>query len=175
MMVCIDDINGLIVLGSEKRVSAYRAKTAAEYAKNKNIPIIAAGKRSPFSRRYYTEAQIIEQELLARGIPRRLIEKETESRNTYDNFRNSAGLISKLGIKNLGVVASSSNMARALRHGKKALNEQGVNCNLYPIYPSHSLRDINGLAVEASILMYELIRLFADSFSLREFIKVRKD
>lgn len=97
---CPAGLDRLVVLGagldpdgSPSETLRYRLDAALEYLEeNPETDCIVSGGKG--SGELHTEADAMEAYLVAYGVDEGRIEKETESENTAENIRNSAGLIS---------------------------------------------------------------------------------
>jgi uncharacterized SAM-binding protein YcdF (DUF218 family) len=127
--------------------------------------ILVSGGNLPWETTNVSEALLVADLLVEFGVPSTAIVMETDSRNTYENAVNSAGIMTSHGWRSVLLVTSAAHMPRALavfrRAGVEAIpSATDVRVN-YPFYDSvlDFLPDAEALARTTEALK-EYIGLF---------------
>jgi uncharacterized SAM-binding protein YcdF (DUF218 family) len=98
-----------------------RVQRAAWLYKNwKPLPVYVSGGRA--SSGLPTAATVLQEALVAEGVPREAIHKEEESTSTFENAVFTARLLRQQGIRRIALVTHASHMLRS----EKAFRKQGI-------------------------------------------------
>ena len=131
-------VNAMIVLGAQVNPDGspsvqleWRLSAALDVYKTQHIPMVvtgAQGKDEP-----HTEASVMADWLVARGVPREDIRLEESSMNTKENIKNAMAYMP--GVKDVLIVTSDYHLPRALQIARDlGLNPSGIGSPIKPEY-----------------------------------------
>ena len=131
-------VNAMIVLGAQVNPDGspsvqleWRLSAALDVYKTQHIPMVvtgAQGKDEP-----HTEASVMADWLVARGVPRGDIRLEESSMNTKENIKNAMAYMP--GVKDVLIVTSDYHLPRALQIARDlGLNPSGIGSPIKPEY-----------------------------------------
>lgn len=99
---------------------------AALYRAGKAKWIVIAGGNTPRFQQHQHEADAIADILVQLGVPARAIIRETASRNTRENARNTKSIVENMGAKRVLLVTSAQHMPRAMQTFVRTWTSPGV-------------------------------------------------
>lgn len=149
-----DEVILVLGAGIVSYMNRQRARKAFEYFEHHpNTFIISTGGKGGFLGRYMerTESDQIKHHLCDLGIEKRLIEMESEARDTEENFKKSKPLIDLINPKKVVIVTNKAHMKRAVGYAREILPEYEI----IPCPTSPKWYDIMGQLYELSCLIYE--------------------
>lgn len=118
--------NGLIELG-EAADRMYAA--AVLYKQNKVSTIVVSGGNQPWNTSGYIEGNLIREWLVQTGVNEQDIHVDAKSRNTFENAKNSRGLLESMNCRQSLLITSAGHMRRALA----TFNAAGIDMLPFPV------------------------------------------
>ena len=131
-------VNAMIVLGAQVNPDGspsvqleWRLSAALDVYKTQHIPMVVTGAQGKDEPR--TEASVMADWLVARGVPREDIRLEESSMNTKENIKNAMAYMP--GVKDVLIVTSDYHLPRALQIARDlGLNPSGIGSPIKPEY-----------------------------------------
>lgn len=131
-------VNAMIVLGAQVNPDGspsvqleWRLSAALDVYKTQHIPMVVTGAQGEDEPR--TEASVMADWLVARGVPREDIRLEESSMNTKENIKNAMAYMP--GVKDVLIVTSDYHLPRALQIARDlGLNPSGIGSPIKPEY-----------------------------------------
>ena len=159
-----DGTVGLNILSYSRLVEAVAQLRTCEQEKGRRCRLLLSG--GDPSGYGISEAAAMKGELTRMGIPPELIDVESESRNTFQNARFSAGLLSRANVETVVLLTSGFHMHRAQTYFRR-FGIQTVAVPADQIEPKISWMPLSINFVYSDLLLHEFVGLA--QFSVYEY------
>lgn len=155
--VC-DEVILVLGAGIVDYMNKQRARKAVEY--NHNTFIIPTGGKGGFLGKYMqkTEAEKIRDYLCEMGVEQRLIQLESDAKNTEENFTKSKTLIDLINPKKIIVVTNKAHMKRAVGYAEDILK----GYEIVGLATNPKWYDVAGQVYELGCWVYEHTKILIE-------------